>query len=348
MGHQLGIAGGAGGEEHHHGVAAAGRVRLPVEGAGKQHGFPIIIVPAFPLAAAQHQGLYPGAIGQGFLHLFRGMAIGAAHHSPDIRRLEAVFKILLQQLIRGWHRHCAQLMQAQDGKPELIVPPEHQHDPVSPLDSQGFEIVGGPGGLQLHVLEGEPPLFLVVVQVEHRQLIRLFPSQPVHDIKGEVKGFLVFKGDLGEGAGLVLRGVDEVLIDETSCGGSGPDSLRDRFLLGLLPRQDHGQEGTIRPIHGDHAMGRGTIIIDAVPFREDFLIIPYPHLQLAGKHQVKFLPIVGGGMDGLILLGRIIRIGYPIGLRDLIPEKGRHIFDLDALFLGRSLSLAPAGHRIGG
>ncbi len=216
----------------------------------------------------------PGQLGKAFSTSSGGMAIGGAHHGPDTRRLEAVFKILLQQLIRGWHRHCAQLMQAQDGKPELIVPPEHQHDPVAPLDSQGLEIVGGPGGLQLHVLEGEPALVLVVVQVEHGQLIRLFPSQPVHDVKGEVEGFLVFEVDLGEGAVLVLRGVDEVLVDETSSGGSGPDSLRDRFLLGLLPRQDHGQEGTVRPIHGDHAMGRGRIVIDAVPFLEDFLIIP--------------------------------------------------------------------------
>ena len=39
------------------------------------------------------------------------MAVGATYNSPYIRRLETVFKILLQQLIRGRHCYRPQLVQ---------------------------------------------------------------------------------------------------------------------------------------------------------------------------------------------------------------------------------------------
>ena len=90
-----------------------------------------------------------------------------------------------------------QLVEAQDGEPELVVPLENQQHPVPPPDAQGLEVVGRPGGVAGHILESEIALLLVPVHVEHGQLVGVLGGDGVHAVEGEVE--LV---RAGEGQGL--------------------------------------------------------------------------------------------------------------------------------------------------
>ena len=90
-------------------------------------------------------------------------------------------------------------------EPELVVPLEHQHHPVPPLDAQGLEVVSRPGGGPGDVLKGEAALGLVPVQVEHGQLLRVFGRNGVHAVKGEVEPVRVGEGEGLEHAPLILH-----------------------------------------------------------------------------------------------------------------------------------------------
>ena len=74
------------------------------------------------------------------------------------------------------------------------------------------------------------------------------------------------------------------------------------------------------------------------------------HLDLQGAldDQVKLLPGVGRGMDGLMLLGLRVFIGDPIGRAQLLAEHRCQILDHDAVLLRRNGALAPPGDGIAG
>ena len=121
VGGQLGIAGGAGGEEHQHGIAAAGRVLGSGEAAAEHAVLFIEIPPAFPASANQNPDRQLRALLCRFVHGIGGLAVGGAQDCLDICRLEAVGKVLGLELIGGRDDHSPQLVQTQDGEPELIV-----------------------------------------------------------------------------------------------------------------------------------------------------------------------------------------------------------------------------------
>ena len=194
LGH-LRVAGGAGGEEHQGRIVAAGSVLGPVIAAGEQRVFRVHVVPAFPLAVDHDQGLDGGAPGSSALGDLGGVAVRGADERLHAGSVEAVLKVMLLELVGGGDGDGAELVQGDHGEPELIVPLEHQHDPVSPFDAQGGEIVRALVGSVLHVLEGEAAFLVVLVHIQHGQLVRILAGDLVHDVEAEVESLRVREGD---------------------------------------------------------------------------------------------------------------------------------------------------------
>ncbi len=123
----------------------------------------------------------------------------------------------------------------------------------------------------------------------------------------------------------------------------------DRFRLGLgrLPGQDHRKENAVLPVHRDHPVRQGRVVVDAVALVQDLRMIADLHLQRTGKYQIKLLPPVAHQMDRFVLLLFGVFIADPVRLRHLVFELGRQVRDGDALLLRGSLALAAAGHRVG-
>ena len=71
-------------------------------------------------------------------------------------------------------------------------------------------------------------------------------------------------------------------------------------------------------------------------------------LKFSLDHQIEFLTLVGSRMDRRVLLGFGIVVFDPVRFGDLFLEQRSHVFDQDAVFMGRSYAAAFTGNRIGG
>ena len=74
------------------------------------------------------------------------MVVAGANHHLDARFVDAVFNVVAEQLDRGGNDDGTEFVQGIEQIPELIVPPDDQHDPVAFADAHGIEQIGGPGG----------------------------------------------------------------------------------------------------------------------------------------------------------------------------------------------------------
>ena len=132
----LRIAGRAGREEHEHRIVAAGRVVLARVAPGEQAVFRVKVVPALALAADENLRQMRTRVGLRDVDLMCRVAVRRTDDRAHARRLEAIGEIMLHQLVRRRDGDRAQLMQAEDRKPELIVPLEHQHHAVAALHAE--------------------------------------------------------------------------------------------------------------------------------------------------------------------------------------------------------------------
>ena len=343
LGGDLGVAGGAGGEEHQHRVVPRRGVRRPLELAAVHGVLLVEVVPALTLAAYQDLQPQAGAVLLGDVHLTGGVPVGGAEDGADLGGVEAVGEVVLLELVGGGDGHGPQLVEPQDGEPELIMPLEHQHHPVPLPDSQGLEVVGRPGGGSGHVLEGEAPLRLVLVQVQHGQLPGVFGGNGVHAVEGEVEPLCVGEGEAPQAPVFVLLGLDEGFAHVVLAGAGPDDGLAHGLLVGLLAGDHHRAEHALPAAHGDHPVRGGGVVEDAVPLLQDLRVLPHLDLQLAGEDDVKLLAGVGGEVDGHVLLGLVVVVGDVVGLRQLIAEEGGQVADLNARLLGGLLALPSPG-----
>ena len=131
--------------------------------------------------------------------------------------------------------------------------------------------------------------------------------------------------------------------------GPGPDdALPHHLLVRLLAGDDHRAEHALLAAHGDHAVGGGGVVEDAVPLVQNLGVLPHLHLQLAGEDDVELLAGVGGQVDGPVLLGLVVVVDHVVGLRQLVAEQWGQVADLDALLRGGALPLSLAGDSVAG
>ena len=339
----LRIAGRAGGEEHEHGIFAAGGVCLADVAAGEELVLVVKAVPALARAVGDDLRDGQARLLERQVDLMGSVAVGGTDDGAHAGRLEAVGKVVRKQLVGRRDGDGAELVQAEDGEPELIVPLQDQHDAVAALDAEGGEVVGRLARAVLHVLEGEAALGHVVRHVQHGKLVRAPSGDAVDDVEGKVEFVLMRKMELLETAVLVLHRLDEVrtqkLLGLDLLDGPGTD---DDGLLLLRARHDHGEEGAVGAVDGDHAVGRGALVEDAVALVERLLVVADAHAHRALEHKIKFLAAVGGGVDGLMLQLLGILIGDPVGRGQLLAEQRCHVADGDAVFGGGDEAAAPA------
>ena len=346
MKRHLGIARGTGGKEHQHGVAAAGRILGAHEATAEQRILGVEVVPALTLSADKDlcQLHSAGILCQ--LHLSCGISVGGTKDGADARRLEAIGKIVLNELIGSRNSYCAELVKSQHSEPELIVTLEHQHYPVAPLYAERLEIVCALGGGILHILEGEAALGHIVCHVKHSQLLGLSASYLVHGIKGEVVFLLVAVMYVHERAVFILLCGYKLLAEQRSCS-RGMLALSDvHRLVGGITRHDHGKEHTIRAVDSYHTVGGGRLEEYAVTLSQYFLAVTDANTHRALDHHIELLTCVSDGVDGSVLQLLRVLIGYPIRGRQLLSEHRCHVLNSYAVLAGGGESLASAGDRI--
>ena len=277
-----------------------------------------------------------------------GVSVGGAEDGADPGGIEAVGEIMLLEQVGGGDGNGTQLVEAQDGEPELVVALEHQHHPVALFDAQALEVVGGPVGALAHVREGEATLHLVAVQVQHGQLLRLALGDAVHDVKGKVELLLILKGHGLEHAVFILHRVDELVVD--------PPVARLLPLLlpdnadggGVIPSvgggvQHQGVKDAVLSAYGDHAVGGAGIIVDAVPGAQNLAVLAHLDLQVAADHDVAFLALVGGEGDVPALRVGVVLTVDVQRLRDFVLKGGGQAVIGHAVGLFDLLTLALAG-----
>ena len=313
-------------------------------------------MPALALAADQDLGQAHARRLLAQLDLAGDVAVRGADDGGGAGGLEAVLEIVGEKLVRRGDRDGAQLVQAQDGEPELIVPLEHQHDPVALPDAEGGEVVCRLGRGVLDVLEGEAPLRKVIGDMEHGELLGRLAGDLVDDIEGEVEAVLILEMQVSETAFGVLGRLDELLAQQRLVlglkGGLGFRLLARLHEAGLLNvfihRHNHGEEGAVLPVDGDHAVGGGAVIVDAVALVQDLLVVTHAHAEGSLDNKVELLTGVGRGMDRFALqLGRI-RIGDPIRRGHLFAEERRHVLNDDTVLHGGDKALIPPVHGVRG
>ena len=277
-----------------------------------------------------------------------GVPVGGADDGGNTARLEAVLKVVLQKLIGGGDGDGADLVQSQDGIPELVVALEHQHHPVAPLDAQGGEVVGRLAGSVLHILEGEAALGHVVCDVDHGKLVRALPGDGIHGVEGEVVALGVLEVEGLHAAVVALLRDDELPAEQMLVGLLLDQGLGGGPLLPLGGGHDHGEEHAVLAAHCDLAVGGGALEEDAVALVEDFLMLAHPDFHGALDDHVELLTGVGDGVDGLFLQLRVIFVSTPIRSCQLVLEHGGHVLDGDAVLRGGDGALAAAGDGVAG
>ena len=232
------------------------------------------------------------------------------------------------------------------------MPLEHQHDAVAAPDAEGGKIVGRPAGGLFHIPEGEAPLRAVLRDVEHRQLLGLFPAERVDDVKGKVEPVFAPERDGLHEAVFVLRRLDEALGHaELLVGGA---LLRGREPVGrrlqrrfLLRPQDDRVEQAVLAVGCDHAVRDGAVIVDAVALVQDLDMLADLHLHAALDDEVAFLPDVAGQLDIGVERAVGILVFHKQGIGDPVLEVRSHVVVDHLVRLLDLLPLARARERVG-
>ena len=101
-------------------------------------------------------------------------------------------------------------MQSNYREPELIVPLEYQHYPVSFFYSERCEIICSLAGIPLYIRECETALIMINVHIYHRSLIGAFLRHSINYIIGEVELILIFEIDRTQHARIVGLALDKL------------------------------------------------------------------------------------------------------------------------------------------
>ena len=244
------------------------------------------------------------------------------------------------ELVGGRDRDGTDFMQCQHGEPELIVAFEHDHNAVAFFDAEGGKVVGGAVGSMLHFFIGEAAFHMVFVHMEHSQFGRIFIGDFVHDIEGKVEAFFVDKVDGFQTTFFIFHAADKFIGNEGFGLVGGNESFAYHAFFGFFAGENHGAEYAIFTIYGDHAVGKMGMVVDGVPGAEDLGFFTDLDLEVTADHIVKFLPFVGGEVDGAFLFFLFVFIAYPVGFGDFVAETGGEVYDLDAVFINGGLTFA--------
>ena len=293
--------------------------------------------------------LYIGALRQRLFDFASRLTVAGADDAADLAGLEAVNIILAQQLVCGGNDHSAQLFHGQHGDPEVILPPQHQHNAVAALDAQGFIIVRRPVGHFAEVLEGEATFLLIDIQMQHGHLIGMLPGQLVHDIEGEIEVVDVAINN-GSRCSYIVDGGGDIPVGDGRrlCRRRGGGFMNVRVVFRFLAGDDHRQEHAVLSLRGDQAVGRGGIEEDGIAGPQGLGMFADLGAEHAGEDVVEFLAGMADGLDGRGLQFRVVGIPGQVRLHDALAEQGGQVLHLDAFDVRDHFALAVAGDGVVG
>ncbi len=255
-----------------------------------------------------------------------GIPVCGTNDGADLRGVEAILKIMFEQLVGARNGNGAEFVKTQHGKPELIVPFEHQHDPIPLLNAEGLKVVRATGRGLFHIEESKAALGKILGNVQHAHFFRFTVRHRVHDIESKVEFFGVFELDGSGGAVLIFRHVNELFIRAfsvvTVCFGAVHNGFCGRkFGNGFAGGVKYdGVKGAILSFHRDHAVRGAAIVIDAVAGMQNFHVTAHLHFERALDHDIALLPGVGSELDLLVLRGFVIYAAHEQGFRDPVLE----------------------------
>ena len=119
--------------------------------------------------------------------MFRDNRLSGADNHLDVRSICPIDNIFLRQQVSRGNYDGTQLMQRDDGEPELVPPLQNQHHHVAASDAERLEISCRPVGPLLHVGKREVDMFAVVISPAECPLVGLFRSPGIYYIVAEVE-----------------------------------------------------------------------------------------------------------------------------------------------------------------
>ena len=93
------------------------------------------IVPTVALAVDHYPRFDRRALRQSFINIFGYIAVAGANNSLDRCGVGSVDYVMLLEHKRRGDDHCAELVQRENGKPELIVALENDHNHIALADA---------------------------------------------------------------------------------------------------------------------------------------------------------------------------------------------------------------------
>ena len=344
-----GVSRGARREEHEHLVVAAGGVGGAHERVAAERHLAVVVEPALALSAYEY--LYHAGVGLGGLFgVQMCLSVGRAYDGADAGGVEAVFKVVQHQLVRGGNGYSSDLVEREHAEPELIVALEHQHHPVAPLYSDRQEVVGRHVRVSRHVAECEGVVALVGPDPEHRAPVGRFRRDPVDYVEGEVESVLVFEGDAVHDALVVERKRYEVVGDRPlgdllrRDGVLGIDGVLIERAVGLGGLEDYGVDLADPASHRTQGVRIGTVVVDGVALVQYLHPVVDPDLEFALYDDVDLLAVVLGE-DGRLVL-RFGRDADPEGFGRLVLERRRKVVVGESGVAGDGHPLAFSRHCI--
>ena len=255
---------------------------------------------------------------------------------------------MCKQLVRCGNHHGSELVQAQHGIPELVMPLEYQHDAVALPDAKALEVVRTSAALPLHVQERYPAFRLILGNMKHCQLVGIPMRQFVHDVVGEVELLGVLECYLCRSPVLIQIDVYELMpkaLAVINLAGlkchrriRNRSKLRDRCAGGI---QDYRVELAVMAVDCNHSVRRGRAEVDAVSRTERCAVLAHLNQKVSRYHKVQLLPVMACQLDVPVLgflikaaldvkrlgdpvlkgIGKVV-VGHPVGVAYLLPASG--------------------------
>ena len=185
MHHHLGEAGGPGGEIEQHRVIFGGLYPFPVP---VTLGHLLIIgEPAFARAAHNPFRADVMIFLTGLINIGCDAAFSRTDTGSDARRFKPVEDVLGGEQVGCRDANRTDLMQCENGKPEFVVPLEHEEHLVALFDPSSGQHLGTPVRILFHLAKGEYPLLTRDIAPDHCPAVRLQPRDLVHHVIGKVE-----------------------------------------------------------------------------------------------------------------------------------------------------------------
>ena len=146
-----------------------------------------VVEPGRHLRAYADQRLERGGVGQGVRDVAKDLRFTGADDRLYVGRIGAIDDVLLRQQMGGRDGYGADLMQRNDGVPELVAPLEDQHHFVAAAYAERLEIGGGTIRSLLDLCKSEVDVFAVIVCPAEGAPRRLLFGPSIDDVVSVVK-----------------------------------------------------------------------------------------------------------------------------------------------------------------